>query len=176
VYSFDPAVIQDCRFTLRGQKLSTGYYPEFPRGVRALCWQDGSSGEFIRTMMEGRPALGMASRGGQATAQVAIDVTGEAGGNLTPDGEYVARVEYLTRGGISGNLVAHNLKRNFQTLSNAGMADTGGTWLTSELRFRRPKDDGIQIAVDSPSVSANGMIYIGSIDIFEASEASSGDR
>jgi tRNA A-37 threonylcarbamoyl transferase component Bud32 len=165
VYRFDAGIIPDCRFEIRG--LNAGGKPAFPAGYDAICWRPESTGEFVRTVIDGRPAVGVASRTGDPTAQFNIGLEDGVGVALLPDHEYRVRAEYMTRGGAGGALVVHDPKHDYKITVQCDFERTDGVWKSCEARFVRPADGLARLAVDARPATPDGMLFVRLIEVID---------
>src|SRR5262249_42573147 len=159
-----------CRVQLRGGTATAGDTPPLPPGVKFHCWNPNSTGEFVREILDGVPAVGIASRSGDPTQQMAIDLTGEAGVKLAAAVEDKVGLLYQSRGGAAGYVSAQNKDKNFAALGSMSLPDTGGAWKTVEFTFRRPGEDGVQLGFDSQPATS-GMLFVAALDVYDPAAA-----
>ncbi|MGL4420008.1 MAG: serine/threonine-protein kinase, partial [Gemmataceae bacterium] len=166
VYNLDLNRIADGAFTM--QSLSTvikGSYPKAPALHQFQCWAKGSVGEFFIGTYEGSRALGMVTTEGESGAQLCVEMESIPDVILKPGQEYDLRIEYRHRGTISGHLAIQNHK--YDLIAGLPLNNTGNHWHSSAIRFNRPANQTLRIAVDGNKGTADSMLYVRKLEIVE---------
>lgn len=166
VYRLDATKVPEFREMYTSVQPESGVRPPLPIGVNPQCWKTGTRGEFMSGTHAEYRVLGVTNLTEVTASQYGIELEMSCACPLDDDQEYIVRMEYRTQGDPEANILVQTNK--YSHVAGLILTPAEKEWKTATLKFRRPADTQVRLAIGLGGGGENTSLYFRFVEINRA--------